>query len=288
LRAPSKERAEPPSSRENQTKEFELKAKPTILKLGGSAVTHKEKPLTANKPIIKRLAGEIAEANTPQLILVHGGGSFGHPLAKQYAINEGFKDPSQLIGFSKTHDAMTMLNGLIVQALIQHNIPAVGIAPSSFILTKSGRIEKIDSNVLTKSLNMGFVPVLYGDAVLDANKGFAILSGDQLVAKLAIILNAERIILGVDVDGLFTADPKSDSSAKLIQHITLEKLKRMHSWVEKAKVTDVTGGMYGKIIELIPAIEQRIRTVIVNAKKPDTVRKVLRNEEVVGTIIEKE
>jgi isopentenyl phosphate kinase len=135
---------------------------------------------------------------------------------------------------------------------------------------------------------MGFVPVLYGDAVLDSNQGFAILSGDQLIAKLAITLGAERIIIGVDVDGLFTADPKRDSSAKLISHITLQELKRMHSWVEKAKVTDVTGGMYGKIIELIPAIEQGVRTVIVNAKKTDTVRKALRNEEVVGTIIEKE
>jgi isopentenyl phosphate kinase len=265
-----------------------LKAKPTILKLGGSAITVKDTPRTANQPVIDKLAEEIAEANVTPLIVVHGGGSFGHPLAKEYAINEGFKDSSQIIGFSKTHDAMTVLNGSVVQALIQHNIAAVGVAPSSFIITKSGRIEKMNTDVIADLLGMGFVPVLYGDAVLDTEKGFAILSGDQLVAKLAITLGTERIILGVDVDGLCTSDPKKDKTAKLIEHADLKELKRMSSLIEEAQVTDVTGGMHGKIIELIPAIEHGVRTVIINATEAGTVRKALRNEKVKGTVIEKE
>jgi isopentenyl phosphate kinase len=270
-------------------KESELKTKAIILKLGGSAITVKEKPFTANQSVVENLAHEIAEARVPQLVLVHGGGSFGHPLAKEYAINDGLKDPSQIIGFSKTHDAMAVLNRLVVETLIQRNIPAVGIAPSSFIVTKSGRIERMDVNIISKMLEMGFVPVLYGDAVFDTSKGFTILSGDQLASRLAIVLSAERIILGVDVDGLCTADPKSDPSARLIEHTNLKELRREgHSWIGKAKVTDVTGGMYGKIIELIPAIEQGARIVIVNGTKQGTVHRALCNEKVKGTIIERE
>jgi isopentenyl phosphate kinase len=279
---------QPPSSQEKQRRESILKARAIILKLGGSAITVKEKPFTANQSVIENLAREIAEAKVLQLVLVHGGGSFGHPLAKEYAINEGLKDPSQIIGFSKTHDAMTVLNRLVVETLIRRNIPAVGIAPSSFIVTKSGRIEKMEVNIISKALEMGILPVLYGDAVLDTSKGFTILSGDQLAARLAIVLGAERIIICVDVDGLCTADPKSDPSAKLIEHTNLNKLKREHSWIDEAKVTDVTGGMYGKIIELIPAIEQGARTVIVNGTKQGTVRRALCNEKVKGTIIERE
>jgi isopentenyl phosphate kinase len=264
------------------------KIRPTILKLGGSAITHKAKPQTANLRVIDNLAREIAEAEMPRLIIVHGGGSFGHPLARKYAINEGFQDASQIIGFAETHEAMTVLNGLVVKALIRHNIPAVGVAPSSFLITKLGRIEKLDISVIIKLQEMGFVPVLYGDAVLDSEKGFAILSGDQLIAKLAIELYAERIVIGVDVDGLYTADPKGDSSAELIPRITTNELRKFQNQVEKAKVTDVTGGMQGKIIELIPAIEHGVRTVIVNATKPGTVRRALRNETVVGTLIIKE
>jgi len=71
------------------------------------------------------LAEEIKNADVSPLIVVHGGGSFGHPVAKQYGINEGYKDSSQIIGFSKTHQAMTVLNNLVVDSLINQDIPAI-------------------------------------------------------------------------------------------------------------------------------------------------------------------
>ncbi|MGQ9459923.1 MAG: isopentenyl phosphate kinase [Candidatus Bathyarchaeaceae archaeon] len=264
-----------------------MSVKPTVLKLGGSVITNKEKPLTPNLQAIERLANEISRANVSPLVLVHGGGSFGHPVAEHYGIKGGYRDSSQIIGFAKTHQAMTKLNKLIVDSLIRHNIPAVGVQPSSCVVTKSGRIQSMEDRPLMKMLEIGFVPVLYGDAVLDSEMGFAILSGDQLVSSLAIRLNAERIIIGVDVNGLCTADPKIDPSARLIQRITLKELKNQQHKIGGSKVTDVTGGMLGKTVELTPAIEKGIRTMIVNATKPNVVYKALKNEKVVGTIIEK-
>ncbi|MGD8543676.1 MAG: hypothetical protein PVG48_00980, partial [Candidatus Bathyarchaeota archaeon] len=82
-----------------------MSVKPTVLKLGGSVITNKEKPLTPNLSAIKRLANEISKANVSRLVLVHGGGSFGHPIAKQYAIEKGYKDQTQIMGFSKTRQA---------------------------------------------------------------------------------------------------------------------------------------------------------------------------------------
>ena len=258
-----------------------------ILKLGGSVITIKDKPFTSNKKAIIRLAEEIARSNVNSLIIVHGGGSFGHPVAKQYEMNSGYKNSSQIIGFSKTHQAMTTLNRLIINSLIDQNIPAVEIQPSSCIITKSGRIQLMEQRPLTRLLRMGFVPVLYGDVVPDSETGFAILSGDQLVSALAIRLNADRIIIGADVDGICTADPKIDPSAKLVRHISLSELKKLRPKIGKAKVTDVTEGMLGKIIELIPAIEQEIPAIIVNAAKPNNVYKALKGEKVVGTVINK-
>jgi len=264
-----------------------LSVKPTVLKLGGSVITNKEKPLTPSLPAIERLTREISRANVSPLVLVHGGGSFGHPVAEQYKIKEGYRDPSQIMGFAKTHQAMTKLNNLIVNSLIRHNIPAVGVQPSSCVVTKSGRIQSMEEKPLIKMLEMGFMPVLYGDAVLDSETGFAILSGDQLVSSLAIRLNADRIIIGVDVDGIYTADPKIDPSARLIQRITLKELKNLQHKIEGSKATDVTGGMLGKTLELVPTVERGIRTMIVNATKPNVVYRALKNEKVVGTIIEK-
>ncbi len=267
-----------------------MSVKPIVLKLGGSVITHKAKPRTANHDAIRRLSSEIASAKVSHLILVHGGGSFGHPLAKRYAINEGYNGKaSQLLGFAKTHQAMVALNKLIVDSLIRQKIPAVAVSPSSCIVTKSGRIQTFFEDPLQKLLQTGFVPILYGDAVLDSDKGFAILSGDQLIAHLAMRFNAARIIVGMDVDGLYTADPKAKagSSAKLLSHVTLKELKNMQQRIGEAKVTDVTGGMFGKVRELIPAVEKGVSVFFVNAAKPNNVYKALKGEQIIGTQIEK-
>jgi len=251
-------------------------------------ITRKEKPLTANLRAIRRLASEISSAEAASLVVVHGGGSFGHPLAKRYAIKEGFKNnASQAFGFALTHQAMVKLNQLVVDALIHFKIPAVAVAPSSCIVTKSGRIQTLMDEPLKKLLQTGFVPVLYGDAVVDSDLGFTILSGDQLIAYLAMHLNAERIIIGIDVNGLYTADPKTDSSARLINQVTLKELKGMLQQIEEAKVTDVTGGMLGKIAELMPTIEKGITAFIVNAAKPKNVYKALKGEKIICTLIER-
>jgi isopentenyl phosphate kinase len=264
-----------------------LSVKPTVLKLGGSVITDKEKPATTNLEAIERLADEIAQANVPHLILVHGGGSFGHPIAKRYNLTEGYDSPEQVVGFSETHQAMTQLNSLVMEALISHNVNAVVVQPSSCVVTKAGRIQSMEQKPLKRMLKMGLVPVLYGDAVLDSQKGFAILSGDQLVSSLATNLGASHIIIGGDVDGLYTADPKANKSARLIRQVTLEELKAQKHDIEGSRATDVTGGMLGKMRELVPAIEQNIQALLVNATKPLRVYKALRGEEVIGTIISK-
>jgi isopentenyl phosphate kinase len=181
-----------------------------------------------------------------------------------------------------------VLNGLFMDALIWRNIPAVSITPSSCIITKNGRIQYFEDAPLKMMLKMGFLPVLYGDAVLDSSLGFAILSGDQLVSVLATKLNAERVIIGVDVDGLYNDDPKVKKSAKMFKHLTLEELWELQGKVSMSAASDVTGGMFGKMAELSKVVEQGIPVAIVNASKPDYIYKALKREKVKSTLIKKE
>ncbi len=265
-----------------------MSRRPTVLKVGGSVITQKTKPFTANLPTIKRIAAEISEARTDRLIIVHGGGSFGHPLAKQYSIMQGYAGKkSQLLGFSKTHESMMTLNKLVLDALIQNNIPAVTISPSSCIVTKSRRILAPIKAPVQEFIDKGFVPLLFGDAIVDSDLGFTILSGDQLTTCIAAQVGAERIVMGIDEDGLFDDDPKLSDSARLLRECTLDELKVMRRSFKPVTGTDVTGGMLGKIIELIPAIERGIPALIVNAVKPRNIYKALKGEKVTGTIIRK-
>jgi isopentenyl phosphate kinase len=263
-------------------------AKPIILKIGGSAITDKDGELAAKTEVINRLAEEIKRADLDNLIIVHGGGSFGHPTALKWGLKEGYKEPAQKLGFAETHHVMTVLNGLIMDALIWHEVPAVSVAPSCGFLTENGRIKSSDCTMMERMLKMGFTPVLYGDAVLDEKLGFTVLSGDQLVAYLAIKFMAEKIVIGVDTDGLYDADPKVNANAKPYNHLTLEELKKIQGKLGKAAGTDVTGGMQGKIAELIPALEQGIPVTITGATKALSIYRALTDQSILGTIIEKE
>ncbi len=262
--------------------------RPVVLKIGGSVITDKNGELAAKTHEINRLAEEIQNAGVRKLIIIHGGGSFGHPVAEKYRIKEGYKEELQKIGFSETHHVMTVLNGLFMDSLVWHNVPAVSVAPSSCIVTENGRIRQFEDGPVEGLLKMGFTPVLYGDAVLDTKLGFTVLSGDQLVSTLAIKFNAERIVIGIDEDGVFEADPKLEKTAKMFDHLTLGELKKLQGKLGKATACDVTGGMFGKMAELVPAVEQRIPVMVVNAKEPRNVCRALQGAKVKGTLIEKE
>jgi isopentenyl phosphate kinase len=263
-------------------------ARPIILKIGGSAITDKTGELAAKTDIINRLAEEIKRADLDNLIIVHGGGSFGHPTAKKYGIKDGYKqEPTQKLGFAETHHVMTVLNGLVMDALIWHEIPAISLAPSSCLITENGKVKMFDETVLKAMAKMVFTPVMYGDAVLDEKLGFTILSGDQLVTYLALKYNAEKIVVGVDTDGIFDEDPKTNPNAKVYKHLTLAELKQIQPKLGKAAGTDVTGGMAGKIAELIPAIEAGIPVTITGATKALSIYRALTDQSVLGTVIEK-
>ncbi|MCL1971360.1 MAG: isopentenyl phosphate kinase [Candidatus Bathyarchaeota archaeon] len=264
-------------------------ARPVILKLGGSAITDKTVEASPRNEIINRLAEEIKRADLDNLIIVHGGGSFGHPTAAKYGIQDGYKeeDLTQKFGCAETHHMMTILNGIVMDALILHEVPAISVAPSNCIVTENRKIKNFDDTVFKTMSKLSFTPVMYGDTVMDENLGFTILSGDQLVTYLALKYNAEKIIIGVDTDGIFDADPKTMPEAQPIKHLTLAELKALQPKLGKAAGTDVTGGMAGKIAELIPAVEAGIPITVTGATKGLSIYRALTDKSVLGTVIEK-
>ncbi len=255
-----------------------------VLKLGGSVITYKERSMAANHDNIRRIAEEIASSRARRLIIIHGGGSFGHPLAKQYRIGEGYYSEAQLIGVSKIHGSMVTLNRMVVEALTAVGVPAMGISPSSFVVAENGRIGSADFGIVERLADKGIIPVLYGDIVLDGAKGFSVISGDQLAARLAIDLKAHKLLFGVDVDGVYTSNPKLAPEARLIERLPISRLRGIFE-VGGALTTDVTGGMLGKVSEASMAAEAGVEVLIFNASKPENTYRALKGEGVRGTII---
>lgn len=261
-----------------------------ILKLGGSVITKKgaEEP-AIDQDNLDRISQEIASSSFDKLIIVHGAGSFGHPFAKKYEIGSKIKDEEDFafkkLGFCLTQSWVRKLNTIVCDSLRENGILAVSIQPSSFIITKNKRIYSCNLDLINKYLELGFVPVIYGDVVVDLNESIKIcvLSGDQIINYLGENLKPTRVVLGSDVDGIYTKDPKKYDDAELMSIVTsCEDLI-----TEGSLNVDVTGGMKGKLTELIELAELGVESEIINASHEGFIKRALSNEKGIGTIIKK-
>lgn len=262
--------------------------KTTILKLGGSVLTEKENPFTPNLSNLNRLAREIAGGFDPQhrrLVLVHGAGSFGHPITKRTGIHKGLLSPEDLVSFATVQRWQNQWNVIVVEALQNQQVPAIPIQPSSHAVMEKGRIVSFSLDVIEGVLELGMLPVLYGVPAYDKALGSTILSGDQIVSYLGEKLKADKVILGTNVDGLFTGDPKEEPDAELIETVTRKDLVEVRRYLVKPSGADVTGGMSGKFREIVRLAERGITCLIINAGTAGTVEAALTGEKVKGTLI---
>lgn len=212
-----------------------------LLKLGGSILTDKGRDCAIQEDTIKGIAANIAERWPLPLVLVHGAGSCGHPEAHRYRIQEGISKEN-CEGIPVTHEAVCRLNDAVVQALRRNRVPAVGIHPLHGFISRDGRIDKPDIRNIRAMIENGLLPVLHGDVVMDVSRGACIISGDQLIVMLGRELPAGRIGVATDVAGVLC-------NGQVIREIT-PKTKDL-GFLGESLHTDVTGGMKGKIAELL-------------------------------------
>lgn len=258
-----------------------------ILKLGGSVLTYKDRPFTPNMTNLGRLAGEIGDwfdAERNRLVLVHGAGSFGHPIAESTSIHEGVSTEEDARSFAVVQRWQNQWNVIVTETLQERGIPAMPVQASSHAVMRRGRLVSFTSAPLRGLLGLGMVPVLYGVPAFDEVVGSTILSGDQIVAHLGEKLSPERVVFGTDVDGLSTADPKKESDAVLIELVDSDNVEDVRANLARPVVSDVTGGMLGKFDEIVRLARTGVRCMIVNAGVEGRVGQALRGQKVTGTL----
>lgn len=212
-----------------------------LLKLGGSVVTEKRGGCTIDEEAIAGIAAALAEAVFSGVV-IHGAGSCGHPEAHRYGLAHG-ADRSTRTGIPVTHEAVCSLNRAVVAALAAAGLDAVGLHPLDACTAEDGRIAFFHEEPLRLLNGLGCVCVLHGDVVLDRRLGACIVSGDQLVAYLAPALGIERVGLVTDVPGVLGRD------GAVVPRISRSDAAALE--LKGSTATDVTGGMVGKIAELL-------------------------------------
>lgn len=213
----------------------------TILKLGGSVITEKDRPETLDGDALRRAASAIADAATDRLVVVHGGGSFGHHHATEHGVSTtvGTDDPAAVLDI---HGAMTTLNQFVLRRLREHDVASVPVHPLSGAV-RSGDELHVQTETVRGMLDTGFVPVLHGDVIVDQERGATILSGDELVVRLAETLDADRVGLCSAVPGVL-----NEADAVIDRIVAYEDVEHV---LGGSDATDVSGGMAGKVQTLL-------------------------------------
>ncbi len=249
-----------------------------LLKLGGSLLTDKNEPSSLREDVINRAIEQIIESNK-RVVLIHGGGSFGHPIAKKYQLFKGLNTSikNQVLGLSKTHEMMNQLNTIIINKFLKKNYPVLSISPSAIFIKRSQQFILNSIDPIEISLKLGVLPILYGDIILEKDGSFSIISGDDIILELCKTLkNFEivKVIFAIEKDGIYVKD---GDSIEFASQINFDELKSVELADLEHKI-DVTGGI-GRKFEIIKQIaELNIPVQVINGLKKNYILKSLKNQ----------
>ena len=241
-----------------------------LIKLGGSIITNKEKPLSARRKTIDKLAKSLKRIDEP-IVIVHGGGSYGHFWSVKYDMHTKERK-YDLRGVAIVKNSMIELNKIILDLMLKNKLNPYSLPPTDFMSGNKPIPKKVKE--IEKIAKSGLIPVTYGDALwYGQNKSF-ILSGDKIMTHLAKILKPRLCVFALNEDGLY-----SDLKSKKLIH----ELKGQRPLISQNKM-DVTGGMTRKVEEASKISKMGMNVFFVNGNKPERIVKAIKNRKFEGTL----
>jgi len=199
-----------------------------VLKLGGSLITNKNIPFSFNDDLVINIANVIKNF---KVILIHGGGSYGHYEASLH------KENIQ----TRTVIAMQELNLKILKIFNKESIP---------VFPLPGRYFSIDK--VLEILQNNLMPIIYGDILPNGN----IISGDDITLTIAKHFHTEALF-ATDVEGI------------IINNKVISLLKSLDDFREiRISQFDVTGGIKEKLRKIF---QYKVNSLVFDGKNPTNI-----------------
>ena len=127
---------------------------------------------------------------------------------------------------------------------------------------------------LRRLLEWGVVPVI-NENDTTATDEISFGDNDFLAAQVAILVEADRLVLLTGVDGVYTADPRTDPSATIVREVTDFEALADQAAIGNSTSALGSGGMRSKVVAAEMATAAGIPATIVNGLRPDALGRVL-------------
>ncbi|MBM3699449.1 MAG: acetylglutamate kinase [Actinobacteria bacterium] len=236
-----------------------------------------------------------------KVVLVHGGGKQITEMMKERNIEVEFVDGMRVTN-AEAIDVIKMvlignINTKIVSFLNRHGKTAVGVSGNdgSFINCRKkiykkdgkeidlgfvGEIKDIDSTFIKNMLSNDYIPVI---ATLGSDNQGNIynINADTCSSSIASSLNALKMILLTDVDGIMTGNGQNvQGEKKLISRLSAQKCGQM------IKEGQISAGMIPKVNACIDSLKKGVgRTHILNGTTQHSILVEVFTDKGIGTMI---
>ena len=256
-----------------------------VVKYGGAAMVHAEL-----RDAVFRDIALLASVGV-QPVVVHGGGPEINTWLKRLDIASEFRDGLRVTD-SDTMDVVEMVlvgrvYKQIVNGLNRLGASAVGLSGSDGRLVEArpwgdgrhglvGDVARVNPDVLEPLLTRGYVPVISSVAANQVGESHNI-NADTVAGELAASLEAEKLILLTDTQGILRARDNPDS---LIRQLRLSEARQLiHDGV-------VAGGMTPKTECCIRALAQGVAAAhIVDGRVPHALLLEVFTDAGIGTMV---
>jgi isopentenyl phosphate kinase len=241
----------------------------TLVKIGGSVLTDKQRPLIFQRSYAHCVAADIRLSRTVP-ILLHGTGSWGKAIGRHYRNDGGvFRD---VTGFQMTCWRIRRLQEAVTAALRDEGVVCCPLQANAIFHRARGVLDLYDTGPLRRLLDAGVSPLLCGDILVEGPGIFRVISSDEIAVAIARRMRVSDCVFATDVNGVW------DSAGQLIREVTEPVLA-----VGDSDRRDATGGMSAKIAAALEIAATGARTTIVNGRIRGRVRDALARRTVTGT-----
>jgi glutamate 5-kinase len=240
----------------------------TVIKLGSAIVATDAGELRAE--LLEQICAAVASArgDGDEIVIVTSG-----------AIARG----TQVLGLAARPSAIEELQAASavgqgrLYRVYDELLASRGVVAAQVLLTffdVSARASYLNARqTLGKLLEWGAVPVI-NENDTTATDEISFGDNDFLAAQVAILIGADRLIILTGTDGLYTADPRVDAGATLVEQVddfaALDALS-----ITQTTSAHGSGGMRSKVVAADMATAAGIETVICNGERDGVLARVL-------------
>jgi glutamate 5-kinase len=242
-----------------------------VIKIGSNILSDDKEGLNTKR--ISSIAHDITELqNTGYDVVIVSSGAIAAGMKKL-----GLKEKPRDI---KLKQATAAVGQSSLMWAYERGFADYGKKVAQILLTRddlSDRKRYINSkNTILTLLSYKIIPIINeNDTVATDEIKFG--DNDYLASLVSSLVEAEKLIILSDVEGLYTEDPRISSRAKLIEYVE-EFTPELEKRAGGAGSAVSTGGMYSKILAAKRAVSHGITVHIISGRKEGLIRELMQGK----------